>query len=362
MRQEKLLQRTSKIGLDYILISKPSNIFYFTGIKIEPYERFAGLILYAANDTSYFIIPELEKGTPTKASLTEITYGDNEDPFLELAKVTGKYDSLGIEKSYLTLETLENIKQNGTGVTSFHDIGTLIDEMRMIKDDDELEAIATASQLTDNILKKVMVVITTGITEKEIKFELLRNIAQIEGSTGEAFSIQVSSGPNSSKPHGVTGNRKLIKGDAVVIDFGINFKHYKSDMTRTFLIGKPNHEMEAIYQVVREAQQKAIDIIEPGIPIYDIDRTAREIIQNNGYGEYFTHRIGHGLGIDIHEIPSINNKNKELVKKGMVFSVEPGIYLPGLGGVRIEDSVAVVNNGCRVLNHFPKAIEDITIL
>ena len=361
MRRKKLLQRTSKIGLDYLLISKPSNMFYFTGLKIEPYERFAGLILQAKSETSYLILPELEKDTQTAADIIEITYSDNENPFLKLAEVIGKINSLGIEKSYLNLETVENIQQNGTDVRTFSDIGSSIAEMRMIKDAGEIEAIATASLHTDNILKKVKALITPGITEKEIKFELLRNIAQIEGSSGEAFSIQVSSGSNSSKPHGVTGNRKLIRGDTVVIDFGVNFKHYKSDMTRTLFVGKPNRELETVYKVVLKAQQKAIDIIKPGIPIQDIDRTAREIIQNNGYGDYFTHRIGHGLGIDIHEIPSINDQNKQLVKIGMVFSVEPGIYLPGLGGVRIEDSVAVVDNGCRVLNQFPKEIDDITI-
>ncbi len=361
MRRLELLQRISEVGLDFLLISKPSNIFYFTGVKIEPHERFAGLIIPTTSEASFLVLPELEKGA-SPADITEITYSDDDNPFLELTRLMGEIKSLGIEKSYLTMTTVENIQQYCSEIKTFYNIGPSIDDMRMIKDEDEIEFISSASLHTDNVLKKVMAVIAPGITEKELKFELLRNIAQVDGSTGEAFSIQVSSGPNSSRPHGVTGNRKFTNGDAVVIDFGVNFKDYKSDMTRTLFIGKPNREMEKVYQIVREAQQKAIDIIKPGIPIHDIDLTAREIIQKNGYGEFFTHRIGHGLGIDIHEIPSINNQNEDLVKKGMVFSVEPGIYLPGLGGVRIEDSVAVVDNGCRVLNHFPKAIENITVL
>jgi len=360
-RRAKLCRKLDFDKAVFALITKPSHIFYFTGLYIVPYERFIGLVLSSESRKGCLIIPELEKGLPGNKEIEIITYRDEEDPFLKLMKIIKNTRALWVEKNGISLLTVEKIMSLKLNLEDIFDLGHVIEEMKMIKDVIEINALSTASQYADQILLKMKKAIRLEVSEKQIKYELLKNIAEKKGAQGEAFDIQVSAGPNSSRPHGVTGDRQLEKNDALLIDFGVNYAYYKSDMTRTFFMGHPGRQMEEIYHTVLEAQRNAIAAITPGRPIREIDLAARETIEAKGYGEYFLHRTGHGLGIDIHEMPSICAANENTIVEGMVFSVEPGIYIPDIGGVRIEDVVLVTAGGGKTLTQFPKELADVIL-
>lgn len=353
-----------KLDLDkasYALITKLTHIFYFTGLYIVPYKRFIGLVLSLESRKGYLIIPELEKGLPGPKDIELIAYRDEEDPFLELLNIIKDTRALWVEKNEISLLAIEKIMKLKLKLEDILDLGNVVEEMKMIKNAAEIDALGTASRYADEILVQVKKVIKAGSVEKLIKFELLKNIAEQKGAQGEAFAIQVSSGPNSSRPHGVTGDRQFKMGDAVIIDFGVNYAYYKSDMTRTFFIGRPGRQMEEIYHVVLEAQKKAIEAVAPGRSIREVDLAARETIGARGYGQFFIHRTGHGLGIDIHEAPPICDSNVNTIQEGMVFTVEPDIYIPEVGGVRIEDLVLVTSDGGKVLTQFPKELADVIL-
>jgi Xaa-Pro dipeptidase len=361
---ERRLNLCRKLGLEgssYALITKPAHILYFTGLYIMPYERFIGLVLSLETWKGYLIIPELEKGLPAPKDIELIAYRDEEDPFLKLLNIIKNTQVLWVEKNEISLLAFEKIMKLKYKLEDIFDLGNVIEEMKMIKDAVEINALGTAAHYADEILVQVKKAIKVGAVEKQIKFELLKNIAEKKGVQGEAFDIQVSSGPHSSRPHGLTGDRQFEMGDAVIIDFGVSYAYYKSDMTRTFFIGCPGRQMEEIYHVVLEAQKKAIAAVAPGRSIREVDLAARETIEASGYGQYFIHRTGHGLGIDIHEAPSICDSNENTIKEGMVFSVEPGIYIPEVGGVRIEDVVLVTPDGGKVLTQFPKELADVIL-
>ncbi|MEG1501593.1 MAG: M24 family metallopeptidase, partial [Clostridiales bacterium] len=178
---------------------------------------------------------------------------------------------------------------------------------------------------------------------------------------GVSFDTQVSSGLKTAKAHGVPGDHILEKGQQILIDFGVNFQYYKSDITRTFFASHPCSQLEEMYKVVLEAQLTAIEKAAPGIPISQIDLAARNVIAKAGYGEYFNHRTGHGLGLDIHETPNIYDINEDILQEGMVFTVEPGIYLPQMGGVRVEDDVLITASGHHIFTDFPKEFSQIIL-
>jgi Xaa-Pro dipeptidase len=177
------------------------------------------------------------------------------------------------------------------------------------------------------------------------------------GVTHMSFDTTVLSGPKAASPHGKTGDRKIQKGDLVLFDLGVVHKGYCSDITRTVAFGEPNEEQKAVYDVVMRAEQAAVDAVKPGVTAAALDQTARQVIEDAGYGEFFTHRLGHGLGISVHEFPSLHGLNELQLEAGMVFTIEPGVYVPGKVGVRIEDDVAVTADGVEVLTKFPKDLQ-----
>ena len=190
-----------------------------------------------------------------------------------------------------------------------------------------------------------------GRSALEMEFFMKKNGAEALG-----FDIIIASGKRSALPHGRASDKRIEKGDFILIDFGSGFRGYHSDQTRTVVCGKPSSEQEKVYQVVKEAHDKAIEKVRPGIPIGEVDAAARDYIRSQGYGEYFGHGTGHGIGLAVHEDPVVNSENKELLREGMVFTIEPGIYIPDWGGVRIEDMVLVTSQGAEVLTYLPREL------
>jgi Xaa-Pro dipeptidase len=356
-RRNRLIEQLASEGIEKAIITHPLNILYLTGARIKPYERFLALILDVKAKEGTLMLPSLEKSVKTDGNVANVLIEDHEDPVDKLLEVLDAAAIIGIEKQVLSLFFAEGIARRPA--IELVDIGSMIMSLRTCKASDEIERIKTAAAHGDGIISDIRDYLTVGVTEKEITFHLMERMSMIPGVLMDEFVIQVLGGINAANPHGMAGERPFEKGDSVTIDFGVHYADYWSDLTRTFFVGDPDPQFKAIYQTVLDAQKSAIDRIRPGGPIWEVDRAARAIIETSGFGSFFIHRTGHGIGLDIHELPSVHEQNTEILKEGMVMTVEPGIYLPGLGGVRIEDDVVVNEDGCTVINTYPKDYEDI---
>ncbi|MCR4428582.1 MAG: Xaa-Pro peptidase family protein [Caldiserica bacterium] len=228
-----------------------------------------------------------------------------------------------------------------------------IKALRQKKEGEEIELLKASGAIADQVLRLAFDFAKPGMTELEVASYMITEIMK-RGALADPPVPTVASGPNSAVPHHQTGSRRLQFGEPLLIDFGCVFNGYYSDITRTIFLGEPSEEFQMVYRIVKEAQEKALSKIRPGIPLGSIDREAREHIANSGFGDYFIHRLGHGLGMEIHEEPYVFSENSDLIEVGMCFSVEPGIYLPGNFGVRIEDCVVVQEEGPLLLTHSPK--------
>lgn len=360
-RRNELLKNLVNQGIEKVIIGKPLNIYYFTGIMINPYERFVALLLDAKNNNCVMILPSLEKEIAVTKGIPEILHRDDEDPVLKLLEVLAGCKTLGMEVDYFSMKLGEKFRL-GLPEINLIDVSKLIENRRLYKGQEEIEAIHRAAQYGDQALGEVRDLIEVGCSEKEIQFALLQAMSRKPGVNTDTFVIQVLGGERTANPHGYSGDYIFQKGDAVAIDFGVYYERYWSDYCRTFFIGDPDPKLKEIYHIVLEAQIAAIEKVQPGIPISEIDLTARQIIEKAGYGEFFIHRTGHGIGLDIHEYPKVHKQNKVLLEEGMVFTIEPGIYIPNLGGVRIEDDIVVTKQGSRVLNNYPKDYESMILL
>ena len=241
-------------------------------------------------------------------------------------------------------------------VKGFVNSSGIIDELRMVKDEEEKNLMRESSKINDRVMKVLQGELKEGYTEKYYA-RLLSEIYENEGAQGFSFDPILAYGENAADPHHEPDGTKLKKGDSLVIDIGGVYNHYCSDMTRTVFFGKePSEEHRKIYEIVRKANLNAIAKVREGVKFSEIDAAARDYITEEGYGEYFTHRTGHSIGLEIHDKGDVSSINHTEVKEGMIFSIEPGIYLPGNIGVRIEDLVLVTKDGCEILNSVSKEI------
>lgn len=366
VRQETFCRKMQENKMEKALVTNPTNIFYLTGANIEPYERFMGFILDALSGKSHFIVPGFEKGYCRDEETLEVPYPDNEDPLVIAAALLAGSKRIGVDKKFLPYLIVERLlfflTQTPSGAPEdIGEVDSFLEGMRIHKDNTELEKMGQAARYTTEILDKVKNKLRPGVPEQEIKLALFQSILQEKHLMGPASPIMVSSGIHSSLAHGMEGSRPMEPGDQVIIDFGVVYDHYRSDITRTFFVGQPKPEWEKIYRIVQEAEQKAIDTVRPGIAIKEVDLAARRHIEKAGYGPYFTTRVGHGLGLEIHEPPSIHMNNENIIQEGMVFTIEPGIYLPGSGGVRIEDDIAVTKEGVVILTQYSRELKDMVV-
>lgn len=261
--------------------------------------------------------------------------------------------SLGFEENYLTVAEFNGYAANLTA--KLVPSQAQINAFRASKEPWELEKMVKAQEITDRAFTEICTRIHAGMTEKELCAELIYCLYR-NGADGLSFDPIVVAGPNSSMPHGVPGDRKLENGDFITMDFGVLYQGYCSDMTRTVALGYATDEMKKVYQTVLEAQLAGIAASKAGVMGYEVDGAARKVIADAGYGEYFGHGYGHSLGLEIHEAPNCSPSGKVSMPAGAVCSAEPGIYLPGKFGVRIEDAVVFEEGGCRILTQSPKEL------
>ena len=259
--------------------------------------------------------------------------------------------TVGVESHHLTLQSFRLLRRRLRGNSLVPVQRNLVLELRRTKDRSETAAIRNAQRVTDRVFLEVLASVKPGIREKELAAEITY---RFEISGENAFDPIVASGPNGAKPHAGATGRRLKKGDAVTFDIGCRVNGYCADMTRTVFLGKPDSDLAEVYSIVLEAQRRALETIRAGTDCAEVDRVARDHIRDTGYGPYFGHSLGHGVGIDVHEQPVLAGTSGQQLEPGDMVTVEPGIYLPGLGGVRIEDMVSVTETGCRNLTKSPK--------
>lgn len=340
--------------LDCILLNKPENQFYVSGFTggegvVVVTLREAAIVTdsryteQAKNEAPDFEIIELKTGlSPFEVCANEFK---------------AKAENIGFESNYITYEQFEDLKKHFDG-NVIEPVANIVEELRIIKEPEEIEMIKKAQEITDKTFSHILGYIKPGVTEKDLACEM-EYFMKKNGAESTAFDTIVASGPRSSLPHGRASERKLQPGDFITMDFGARYSCYCSDMTRTVFLGEPDDTQLKIYDVVLQAQQKALEYIKPGLLGKDVDRVAREIIEKNGYGKNFGHGLGHGVGIEIHESPRLSTKGEKELLPGMVVTVEPGIYIENYGGVRIEDMVVVTRDGCDNLTRSCKRLINI---
>ena len=333
----------SKNQLDGYLVSNETNILYLTDAVGT-----SALWIPSEGENLLYVYPVNYESVKASAKNCQVTLVKrSEDPYRKLAEQIqqAKLKRIGFDTlhaaSYLTVR--KSLK--GTRVKPS---GKLVQDLRAVKDPPELAAMNKAAEMTDEGVKTALNMMKPGIREYELAAEMEYCMRKL-GSEGTAFDTIVASGVRSAFPHGGCTDRKIREGEFIVIDVGAKFGNYRSDITRTYMIGKRTPKQKKMYEVVREAQQKAFEKIRVGVRNSEVDAAARKVIEKAGFGQHFVHGLGHGVGLEVHEAPRISNRDKTQLQSAMVFTVEPGIYLPGKFGVRIEDMVLVTEKGSKVL-------------
>jgi Xaa-Pro aminopeptidase len=261
---------------------------------------------------------------------------------------------LGFQEGYMTVAGLESARKKLKKV-AMEKTGSLVTDLTLAKTPEEIGHIRKAANIAAKVYQEILAMAKPGMRENEIAMEI-SYLGKKFGSSGDAFDIIVASGPRGALPHGRASTKKLRKGELVTLDFGCIYNGFNSDMTRTFALGKPSDEARKIYDIVLESEQKGVRAARAGITGKALDDVCRDHIVDAGYGEAFGHSTGHGLGIEVHEMPMVSARGEQLLAENMVVTIEPGIYLPGRCGVRIEDDVAITPTGCRVLTSAPREL------
>lgn len=365
MNQERIaaLQRLQIANnVDCVALVPGANLRYFLGLAMHLSER-PTVALVPREGAPVLLLPALE-APAARALLGDdvsfFAYRDEEGhdhAFAAVAEALGLAGrAIGIE--YLAMRALElrRIEQAAAGCRLLA-VEPWLPQLRMTKDAGESEHMRVAARMAEAALDRLLEAgaIRAGRTERQVAADLQMALLA-EGSQGEGFSPIVVAGPNSAQPHAGPSDRPMAAGDLVIVDWGAVHEGYQSDITRTFVLGWPGSDVERVYDTVLAANQAGRMAARPGVPAQEVDRAARRAIALAGYGEYFVHRTGHGLGLETHEPPYMVEGNLELLQVGMTFTVEPGIYLPGLGGVRIEDDVVITARGSETITSMPREL------
>lgn len=354
-RLKKIITALSEKGLEQMVICDPCSVFYLTGIMIKPGERMLALYINSDSSKNKIFINELFI-VNEDIGIEKVRFDDNVDAAKLLAEYTDHSKPLGIDKKF-EARFLLRLMECGAA-SEYVNSSECVDYVRSQKDHEEADFMREASRINDKAMGEIIKRVSDGAVEEELALQML-DIYKSFGADGYSFEPLVGFGESAAIGHYEGGNRVIKEGDCVLVDVGCVKDNYCSDMTRTFFYKSVSDEHRKIYEIVKKAQQAAIDVIKPGVRFCDIDKAARDIITEAGYGDKFTHRLGHSIGIECHEYGDVSSTNENEVKPGMVFSIEPGIYLEGDVGIRIEDLVMVTENGVEVLNSFTK---DLTII
>lgn len=358
-RRKRLIRQLNNLQISHVLIIDPANIFYYTGYNSDPHERFMGLFFDLVEDTEVLFVPTLDwdlaKSNSDISNVVPIS--DEQVPFQVVYDTVGEiYGKIGIEGKALSYRRLLEFQKTFNQLSLF-DIQSIIENERMIKSNEEIIYLKQALKTIETVLADGIKRAKIGMTETELAAEL-EYLMRLYGADGPSFSSIVLAGENAALPHGKPSSRKLQSGDLLLIDFGVSENGYCSDITRTFVINQITEQQQRLYDIVLSANNAAISKVKKGIPLKEFDLAARNVIKQHGYGEFFNNRVGHGIGIEVHEEPSIHEKNEIIAKEGMVFTIEPGIYIPNEIGIRIEDTVYINDQGgVETLSTFPKELQ-----
>ncbi len=347
-----LQQKIAKDKFDAFLILNSTNLTYFTNFAgatalLIPNQGESILYVSSVNyeqakaETSGCIVELLKRGE----NLMEKIVGNT---------APKKPTKLAVDS--ISIELWRALAKAVDGEEKLETASNFIRESRIVKDQQEIQFIREACNLTNIGMQVAAQTIRRGVKEKEVAAEVEYAMRK-KGSDGVAFETIIASGISSAFPHGSCSDRTIQEGDLVVVDLGATFKFYRSDMTRTFIAGKASEKQRKIYETVKEAQQIAFETIKPSILAKDVDAAARKVIEAAGFGEYFVHNLGHGVGLEVHEAPTLSPDSKDILATGNVVTDEPGIYLPGYGGVRIEDTVLITPDGAEKLTLGPYALK-----
>lgn len=338
-RQKKVFEYIFKRNLDGLLVTDLVNIRYLSGFTGSN-----GYLLFF-DDQVYFYTDFRYKLQSEREVFADKIIIIKKNFFLSPPKEFLKIKRLGIERESVNIDNYNKIlnyfkkRNKKTKVVPLPNF--IKEELRIIKDEEEIKLISKASSIVDEVFGKLLKEIKEGVSEKDLAL-FIENEFRKKGDI--AFPVIVASGENSALPHARASDKKIKFGEAIVIDIGMRYNNYCSDMTRTIFLGKVNDELKKVYQIVYDAQKRAIDFLiknseNKKIKTKDVDFEARSYIKNKGYGEYFGHGLGHGVGLEVHEKPWLSFLSKDRIKPNMIFTIEPGIYLPNIGGVRIEDLI-----------------------
>lgn len=346
MRINELLKSMHETGVKRLLISDTKQIDYIIGELFHVSERFIGLLVQDGKATLFLnqLFPYANK------EMDIVRFHDIDDPLKQVIEhLSG--EELWVDRNFASGFLIRMLKQKPMLI--INDGSFAIDRIRAKKSIDEQDRMRVASRINDQVMAQVRDYLKSGVTEVEVAAFITKRFDEM--ADGVSFPPIVAFGDHTADPHAECGNRKLEEGMAIIIDMGCVKDGYCSDMTRSFSLKKAWHPI--VYDVVRRANEAAIAMVKPGVRLCDIDAAARKIIEDAGYGKQFIHRLGHGIGRDVHEPFDVSAISDVIAFEGMCFSIEPGIYIEGQGGVRIEDLVLVSESGCEVLNNYPKNIE-----
>ncbi|MBT3320794.1 MAG: aminopeptidase P family protein [Anaerolineae bacterium] len=348
-------------GLDALALNPGFSLLFASGLHFHLMER-PTIVFFTADGQIAIVLPELEvaKLNNLPYDIKAFPYGENPKTWTKVFRNAIKHLDLdgkkvGVEPLAMRIFEYRYL-QAAAPLTTFPDATETIASLRMIKGEKEINALRKAAEIAQNALEATLPMIKVGVSEKRIASELVSQLLKNGSESPLPFQPIVSGGPNSANPHATPTERKLQEGDLLVIDWGARYKDYVSDITRTFAIGKIDAEYRKIHEIVQKANAAGRAAAKPGLPAKVVDIAARKVIENTGYGEYFTHRTGHGIGMEGHEAPYMRDDNERILEVGMAFTVEPGIYLPNRNGVRVEDDLVITKDGAESLSTLPREI------
>ena len=347
-RLARVIENMQRASLSQLLISAPASVYYLTSKWIHPGERMLALLVRTDGTIRLFANKLFALSGAVSVPLTE--YDDTDDCVKILADhlLPG---TVGIDKVWPSLFTIRLMEacSDIRPVLGSH----CVDDARLCKDAAEIQLMRESSCKNDETTLQVIKSLRCGMKESDVA-AMYKQISAVLGSSKPSFAPLICFGANCAEPHHDTDDTQLKTGDSVILDVGLTWQSYCSDMTRTVFMGNPSDEQKRVYDLVCAANAAGRAAVRPGIPLKDVDRAARKVIEDGGYGTQFIHRTGHGIGLEVHEFPDVSATSEVIAKPGMIFSVEPGIYLPGKFGVRVEDLVVVTENGCETLNKAPR--------